>query len=238
MRRVDGCGSSRAGLRPESPRSGRARPRARCSCRARARCPASRSAMQPLGRRRREPDDLLVEHRRVVAQHVLREQQHVAAARAQRRQRDVDDVDAVVEVLAERAWPRPSPRGRGSSRRPGGRRSATSASAPTGRTLRSWSARSSFGCSASAISPISSRNSVPPFACWNRPWRALLRVGERALRVTEQLALEQRLGHRRAVDRDERPVLAPRPLVDRARDDLLAGAALAGDQHRRVGRAT
>ena len=68
---------------------------------------------------------------------------------------------------------------------------------------------------------------------------ALLGVGERALRVAEQLALEQRLGHRRAVDRDERAVLArATALVERARDDLLAGAALAGDQHGRVGRAT
>ena len=55
------------------------------------------------------------------------------------------------------------------------------------------------------------------------------------LHVTEQLALEQRLGHRRAVDRDERARLAPAALVQRARDELLAGAALAGDQHGRVG---
>ena len=35
------------------------------------------------------------------------------------------------------------------------------------------------------------------------------RVGEGAARVAEQLALEQRLGHRGAVDGDERPVRAP-----------------------------
>src|SRR5206468_2589873 len=63
----------------------------------------------------------------------------------------------------------------------------------------------------------------------------VLRIRERALRVTEQLALEQRLGHGGTVDRDERRVLAARALVDLARDDLLAGAALAGDQHRRIG---
>ena len=62
------------------------------------------------------------------------------------------------------------------------------------------------------------------------------RAGERAALVTEQLALEQRLGERRAVQLDERAVRARRPLVDRVGDELLAGAALAGDQHgRRLG---
>ena len=42
-------------------------------------------------------------------------------------------------------------------------------------------------------------------------------------------------GMRRAVDRDERPLAAPAARVERARDQLLAGAALAGDQHRGVG---
>jgi hypothetical protein len=58
-------------------------------------------------------------------------------------------------------------------------------------------------------------------------------VGERAALVAEQLALDQRLGHRGQVDRDERRLGPRRVVVDRARDQLLAGAALAGDQHRR-----
>ena len=45
---------------------------------------------------------------------------------------------------------------------------------------------------------------MPPLACTNRPCARRARVGERALDVAEQLALEQRLGHRGAVDRDER----------------------------------
>ena len=61
-----------------------------------------------------------------------------------------------------------------------------------------------------------------------------LRVGERAADVTEQLALEERRRHRGAVDRDERLLAARRQVVERARDELLAGAALAGDQHGRV----
>ena len=44
---------------------------------------------------------------------------------------------------------------------------------PIARTVRSWRTRSSFGCSSSGISPISSRNSVPPWAATMRPVRAL-----------------------------------------------------------------
>ena len=45
----------------------------------------------------------------------------------------------------------------------------------------------------------------------------------------EELALEQRLGERRAVDGDQRP-LAPREVVEELRHQLLAGAALAAHQ--------
>jgi hypothetical protein len=57
---------------------------------------------------------------------------------------------------------------------------------------------------------------------------------ERALLVAEQLALEQRLGDRPAVDRHERPLRAQPQPVDRVGGELLAGAALAEHQHRRV----
>src|SRR5439155_25946736 len=56
--------------------------------------------------------------------------------------------------------------------------------------------------------------------------------GKRAAHVTEQLAREQRLGHRAAVDRDERSGLARAGVVERARDELLAGPALADDHDR------
>jgi hypothetical protein len=56
-------------------------------------------------------------------------------------------------------------------------------------------------------------------------------AGEGAFHVAEQLALQQRLGDRRAVDRHERRLRAAAAAVDRARDQVLAGAALAGDQH-------
>ena len=59
------------------------------------------------------------------------------------------------------------------------------------------------------------------------------RAGERALAIAEELGLEQLLGDRAAVDRDERLRRAHADLVDRARDQFLAGAGLAGHQHRR-----
>ena len=62
----------------------------------------------------------------------------------------------------------------------------------------------------------------------------LVGAGERALLVTEQLGLEQVLLQRRAVHLDEVARRAMRVVVDRAGDELLAGAGLAADQHRRV----
>src|SRR5271166_2490076 len=60
--------------------------------------------------------------------------------------------------------------------------------------------------------------------------------GEGAALVAEQLAFQQALGDGRAV---EGPIRRPSPgsvLVDGAGDQLLAGAALTGDQHREVPR--
>ena len=64
-----------------------------------------------------------------------------------------------------------------------------------------------------------------------------LGVGERALHVAEELGLEHALGHAAGVDRDHRPVGARRHRVQRLRDQPLAGAVLAGDQHVGVRRA-
>src|SRR5262249_50624702 len=56
-------------------------------------------------------------------------------------------------------------------------------------------------------------------------------AGERALHVTEQLTLEQCRWKRGAVERDERLVPRRAVVVDRARDELLAGAGLAANEH-------
>ena len=83
---------------------------------------------------------------------------------AQRRQADRQHVEAVVEVGAEAAVAPPSPPGRGWWRRSCARRSRSTRLLPSGSISCSCSARSSLLCSASGMSPISSRNSVPPSA--------------------------------------------------------------------------
>ncbi len=66
---------------------------------------------------------------------------------------------------------------------------------------------------------------------------ALVRVGpgEGAAPVAEELALEERVGERAAVLRHEAALLARARIMDGARDEVLARAGLAGEQHRRVG---
>src|SRR4029453_12177219 len=59
-------------------------------------------------------------------------------------------------------------------------------------------------------------------------------AGEGAAGVAEELALEKRLGHRRAVDGDERLAPPRTAIVQGARDDFLAGSPLARPQHRRA----
>src|SRR5581483_8758832 len=56
---------------------------------------------------------------------------------------------------------------------------------------------------------------------------------ERALLVAEELALEELLGERGAVDRDERPARALAPGVHAARGHLLPGPALSEEEHGR-----
>ena len=61
------------------------------------------------------------------------------------------------------------------------------------------------------------------------------RAGEGALLVTEELRLDQLLRQRGAVHLHERALAASALEVDLARDELLARAVLAGDQHPGVG---
>ena len=61
-------------------------------------------------------------------------------------------------------------------------------------------------------------------------------AGERPFLVPEELRFDQLLGNRRAVHLDEPLAAAQAVAMDRARDQLLAGAALALQQHGRVGR--
>ncbi len=70
---------------------------------------------------------------------------------------------------------------------------------------------------------------MPPFACSKLPGPGD-RVGERPPFRAEQLGLQERLGKRTAVDRDEGPGSSPGGVVDEAGNKLLSGAALPEDQ--------
>ena len=61
------------------------------------------------------------------------------------------------------------------------------------------------------------------------------RPGEGPLHVPEQLTLEQLVGQRSTVDRNERAFAVARVVVDRPRNQLLARAGLARDHHRAAG---
>ncbi len=61
------------------------------------------------------------------------------------------------------------------------------------------------------------------------------RAGEGAALVAEQFGLDQRMRDGAAVDRDEGHGGASRLAMQRLRGELLAGAGLAGDEHRRLG---
>jgi hypothetical protein len=58
---------------------------------------------------------------------------------------------------------------------------------------------------------------------------------ERAANVAEELRFEERFGNGGAIDPDQRHIALRAAIVNRARDQLLAGAGLAGDQHRALG---
>jgi hypothetical protein len=65
----------------------------------------------------------------------------------------------------------------------------------------------------------------------DQPFAAALGAGEGAAGVAEQRVGEQRIVEARHVHGDERPGTT-RQLMERAGDELLAGAAFAGDEHR------
>ena len=77
---------------------------------------------------------------------------------------------------------------------------------------------------------------MPPCAISKRPLRSC-RASVNAPRTWPNISLSKSDdGDAAEIDLDERPAGTPAVAMDRFGDELLAGAALAGDQHRRVGR--
>ena len=155
---------------------------------------------------------LAVARARVACQEVPRQQRDVARGRSRSGgELDRDDVEAVVEVLAEAARRDRVVADRRWSRRRRGRRPARLACRRRARPRAPAARAAASPASASGRSPISSRNSVPPCGGLEPAGLASpIGAGEGALLVAEQLALEQRLRQRAAVDGDEGPARARR----------------------------
>ena len=106
---------------------------------------------------------------------------------------------------------------------------------PTRSNSFSWSARRSFACVSSGMSPTSSRKSVPPSAASNFPSRrAIAPVNAPFSCPKSSLSTSSRES---AAQFTLTSGFARRGLlvVERVRDELLAGAALAAHQHGDVG---
>ena len=143
-----------------------------------------------------------------------------------------DPAEAVVEVLAELAALDHRAAGRGASRRRCGRCARMGVVPPTRSKVRSWSTRSSATWVRGEMSPISSRKRVPPSASSKRPRRRAVAPVNAPFSCPNSSRQEERLDQRRAVDR-RRAGPPARSLAAwmRLGDELLAGAALAANEH-------
>ncbi len=168
-------------------------------------------------------------------QHVVDQRRHVLGPLAQRRQLDRHHAQAVEEVLAKAPGGDvvgQAPVGGGDD--PGVDRDRLRAPQPLHRALLERAQQLGLG----------RRRELGDLVEEQRAAAGRLeaagaggdRAGVGALLDPEQLRFEQRLGHRRAVDRDERPARPRAVVVDRPRDQLLAGARLAQQQHGHVAR--
>ena len=199
----------------------------------------ARPAVLEQGRERvvREGLDRLAVLGRVPPQKEARERGHVAAAIAQRRQLDRDDIETIEEVLAEAPCLISAPRSRFVAAMM--RTSTLSVSLPPTRSnVFSCRNRRSLTCTAAGSRRISSRKRVPPSACLKRPSRRAT-APVKAPRSWPKSSLsrsDSREGG--AVQADERRLGArAEASVDGLGDELLAGPALAGDEDARLARA-
>ena len=103
---------------------------------------------------------------------------------------------------------------------------------PTRKNSLSASTRSKRVCSASDMSPISSRNSVPPLACSKRPMRRSVAPVNAPFSWPNSSDSSSSAAIADVFSATNGAVGARRVVVQRARDELLARAGLARDQHR------
>ena len=179
--------------------------------------------------------DPLAERRRELVDEAPHQQRDVLDALAQRRHVDREDVQPVEQVLAERC-PRAiallevAVRGGDDRAFDGDRRRAAE---PLDLPLFEHAQQLDLDVERQLADLVEEdRRVVGQLEAADLPRE---RAGERALLAAEQLALDQRRRDRRAVDADHRPAAPRAALVDLRGEQLLAGAGLAEQQHRRIG---
>ena len=184
---------------------------------------------------RRDRADLLAELGVEVVEKIERQRHDVLRPLAQRRHAQRHDVDAVEEVGAEAAGLRFR-----LERTVGGEDQAEVAGARAG----SAQAHELSFLQHAQEARLQLRAHVGDLVEEQRAAVGLLevagggfrRAGEGAFLIAEEGALQQRFGQRGAVDLQQRAARARRQRVDQLGEQLLAGAALALDQHRGVER--
>ncbi len=168
-------------------------------------------------------------------QEVLDQRRDVLAALAQRRHGQVDDVQAVEQVLAERAL--------GDHVAQVAVRRGDDADVDASHRAVGADLLQLAGFQEPQQQALHAQRHLADFveedgaAVGHLELARLVAIGagEAALDVAEQLRLEQRFGQAGAVDGDDGARGARAALVDGVGDELLADAALAGDKHLGVG---
>jgi hypothetical protein len=166
---------------------------------------------------------------------MLDEQRHVLAPLAERRQADVHDVQAIVKILAERALAHEISQilvGRRDHARIDG--DGLGAADRPDLPLLEHAEELDLEAHRHVADLIEQERAA--VRGLEQALVAAVGARERALLVAEELRLEQVLGHGAAVDADEGLLAAVACAVNRAREELLAGARFARDEHARIRR--
>ncbi len=194
-----------------------------------------RLRLQPAPRRRRQREPIAAIDVAERLQEARGENRNVGRTLAQRRQVDGDQVDAIEQILAKFAA-----RHHVRQRAVGRRDDAHVHLAPRARPEHFVGAILQHAQHLHLRGGVEVADLVEEDRPAVRELEAALaivpRVREGAAHVAEHLAFEERRRDAAEIHFDERPRLTPAVAMDRFRHELLAGAALAGDQHRRIGR--
>jgi hypothetical protein len=186
---------------------------------------------QRLGRRLHRPYVVVL---RVHLEEVLHQHRHVLTPIAQRRHHDVDDVEPVIQILAELirgdAIQEPAV---GRCHDPHVDACARAIAADALNLARFKEAQQQR---------LHAQAHLAHFVHENRAAIGLLEpaalvavgIGEAAAHVAEQLGFEQRVRHAGAIDRDQRSVPSRAAVMNHLPRDFLPHPALSRDQHLRV----